>query len=422
MSIKYNNLYSISKILFLVFSFIPIVVKGQIDFEEGYFIKNSGNRVDCLIKNLDWRNNPTGFRYKVTEESEIQTATIENIKEFGINESLRYVKATVNMDMSINASNSFRSMSSKRAPEFEEITIFLKLEVEGKANLYSYRGKNQEKYFFNLDSTEIEQLIFKLFKINDKSFAKNEAYKAQLLNNLKCENVSIKDVNNTDYAKKSLSSLFRKYNICIDPSLEGTQVENSLSSTRRTRDFINITIRPGINISSLFVENPTNSSRNVDFGNKTNFRIGVESEIILPFNKDKWSIFLEPTYQYYSSETQIPRVGQVPAAFREVTADYRSIEVPLGLRYYMFLNENFKFFVNTAYIFDFTMQGEVNYEESANLQISSLGNFTVGAGFDYNNLIKLEIRNGFNRDVLNDFPALFSDYTNFSLILGISIF
>jgi hypothetical protein len=38
---------------------------AQITFEKGYFINNSGDRTECFIKNIDWRDNPTKFEYKM---------------------------------------------------------------------------------------------------------------------------------------------------------------------------------------------------------------------------------------------------------------------------------------------------------------------------------------------------------------------
>ena len=38
------------------------------------------------------------------------------------------------------------------------------------------------------------------------------------------------------------------------------------------------------------------------FDSNTNVSLGIEAEFILPFNKNKWAIIFEPTYQYYKTE------------------------------------------------------------------------------------------------------------------------
>ena len=39
--------------------------------------------MDCLINNVDWKNNPTKFTYKLSETTEEKTATLETASEFG---------------------------------------------------------------------------------------------------------------------------------------------------------------------------------------------------------------------------------------------------------------------------------------------------------------------------------------------------
>ena len=59
---------------------VPFLVLGQINFESGYFINNDQDKVSCFIKNEDWLNNPTAFTYKLSENGNIQEATISEVK------------------------------------------------------------------------------------------------------------------------------------------------------------------------------------------------------------------------------------------------------------------------------------------------------------------------------------------------------
>lgn len=56
-------------LLALKFSF---VVNAQINFEKGYFISNDNEKIECLIKSIDWKNNPTEFKYKLNEKQTCQ--------------------------------------------------------------------------------------------------------------------------------------------------------------------------------------------------------------------------------------------------------------------------------------------------------------------------------------------------------------
>ena len=47
-------------------------VLTQIRFEPGYFVNNSCERINCLIKNVEWKNNPINFAYRFTENDSIK--------------------------------------------------------------------------------------------------------------------------------------------------------------------------------------------------------------------------------------------------------------------------------------------------------------------------------------------------------------
>ncbi|MFK7782131.1 hypothetical protein [Psychroserpens sp.] len=72
-------------ILSLCFLFCCTVSFSQINFEKGYLISNQGEKLDIFIKNNDWNDNPTEFKYKITLDSDqVIDESINNVKEFGI--------------------------------------------------------------------------------------------------------------------------------------------------------------------------------------------------------------------------------------------------------------------------------------------------------------------------------------------------
>ncbi len=112
------------KLLLALFTLILSVnSSAQINFEKGYFINNSGDKTECLIKNIDWKNNPTEFLYKLLENDTPKTATIEMVKEFGINNISKYSRANVNIDRSSEMAD---KLSTNKSPVFNEEQLFLK--------------------------------------------------------------------------------------------------------------------------------------------------------------------------------------------------------------------------------------------------------------------------------------------------------
>ncbi|MFS4492404.1 tRNA modification GTPase [Maribacter sp. 2308TA10-17] len=374
----------------------------QISFEKGYFIDNNGNRIDCLIENIDWKNNPTEFKYKLSENSKSKKATLTMVKEFSIQNFSKYVRGNVEIDRSSSILN---QLSSVRNPVLKKETLFLKILVEGKSNLYHYEDGNLIRFFFSKnDSNVIEQLIFKYYLTSNNFRAENNRFKQQIINNLKCNSISSKNIEKTKYDNEDLIHVFIQYNQCMDSDFINYY-------EKEKRDLFNFNLRPGVNISSLNVTNQANIFRNVDFGNKFGFRFGLEGEIIMPFNKNKWAIIVEPTYQQFSSEEESP-ISAV---------DYKSIEIPLGIRHYFFLNENSKFFINGSYVLDNVLNSKISYSNT-DFEITKSTNLAFGIGYKQKDKYSLELRYHTSRNILSSLFFFSSDYNALSIIFGYSLF
>lgn len=389
------------QILLLLTTILSLNSYSQINFDKGYFINDSNQKVDCLIKNIDWKNNPTEFEYKLTNNSDTQKATIKTVKEFGIYNMSKYVRYLVKIDRSSDLIN---KMSNVKNSVFKEEELFLKVLIEGKANLYSFEDSNLKRYFYSLDNSNVEQLIFKQYINSDNQVGTNKKYKQQLWDNLKCSSFEMDKIKKMEYKKKELVSFFEEYNKCNNQ--EFIKYEE-----KQKRDLFNLSIRPGLNSSSLVIYNSSSSLRRTDYGNKMTFRIGLESEIVMGFNKNKWAIIIEPTYQYYKAEEE-PVTN-----LSNTNVDYKSIEVPVGLRHYFFLNKSSKIFINGSFISEIILDSKVR-----NLDVKSDVNFAMGLGYNYNNMYSVELRYQTNRDVLTNYILWNSEYKTISVIFGYTLF
>ncbi len=380
---------------------------AQISYEQGYYIDNTGQKIKGQIKNLDWKNNPTEFDFKAQPDGESTTFTKTYAQEFGLPGKLKYRRANVKIDKS---SSSLSTMDKDRNPKFVEEQLFLKCLVEGKASLYRYVSGNLSRFFYRIGGDSIKPLIYKTYLVKDnKGIAKNERYKQQLLNDLKCSSITEGTIENLSYKNKDLERIFVKYNECSNA--EFTQYEK-----KKKQDLFNLNIRIGLNYTNLDIQ------RFSDYGEitetkldaKTSLKVGLEAEYILPFNKNKWAMMAEPTYQYYSSEKTI--------GDGEAKIDYKSIELPIGLRYYMFLNPNSKIFINASYVFDFAFKSTIDFEYGTDLQIQSRSNLALGVGYKFMDKYSLELRYGLNREILSNYSSYTSDYKSLSLLVGYTLF
>ncbi|MFA0962324.1 hypothetical protein AB9P05_10985 [Roseivirga sp. BDSF3-8] len=381
-------------------------VFGQITFEPGYLITEEGTRKEVLIRNADWKDNPDRFTYRETENGETQTATLQEVKEFGIGESEVFRRFTVDVDMS---SDEVEKMSKSMNPEYERVTTFLRLLVEGQASLYQYESGNTRRFFMQQGDTP-EQLIFKSYLTSNNDVAKNYGYKQQLLNKLNCSSVSQRSVGSLGYGRKSLTKFFVNYNECVN-----APVTNYLAK-REKRDVFNLYLRPGVNLYQANMESAVyDVIPPVDFENEVNARLGVEAEFVLPYNKGKWAILVEVASQSYSSETSNSRNERI-------TVDYRSFEVPLGLRHYFFINEKARVFVNAQYVIDFVnSESIVEFSNSPDMKVSTATNFAFGAGFNYGRF-NVEGRYSTSRGLVTDYLSWSSSYEGVSVIVGFRVF
>ena len=327
---------------------ISIFTYSQTKFQKGYFIKTNGDKVECLIKNEDWKNNPTDFAYKLTEDSEIQSGDIAQIIEFSIGNSSKFIKQEVDVDIS---TNHVSNLSYLKEPEWEKRTVFLKVLLSGKASLYFYASPGINRYFYNLENGKVIQLIYKRYQTFDRNIKVNNSFRQQLYNSfLDCSSLEIKDFNAINYNQPSLSKIITAYNDCSGSNSDYFEINNASLS-------LNLKVKGGLNISSVNnVKNGLTSSRNANFGNMLGYRFALESEIILPFNNNKWGLFFEfAKNQKLNKTTKAGGDGNV-------TLTYDYIEGTLGMRHYLYINSSSKASIHVGYAWDLFPKIEMDYD------------------------------------------------------------
>ena len=398
---------------------------AQVKFEKGYIINQNNVKKEVLIKNKGWVSNPDNFVFKTDENSAEDKGIPSTIKEFGIYNDAKYVSYTGDIDYS---SDDISSFSHTNEPKFVKSSVFLKELVTGSKKLYTYKG-HITRYFYSESDSIIHPLIYKkyFFNGNSSQVATNDQYLDQL-KTIFSDNSDIQTlVNRTQYTASSLTKIFKAYNNKnSDGSVTNQTNDQNFTENKRQAKF-NLNIRPGINFyAPLKLEE---SYPNPGFSSKSNFRVGLEAELILPFNKNKWSVILEPTYsQYTNKRTTIPTDDNL----YNITMDsYSSINIPVGIRYSMFLNDKSKIFVNaTINVFNIRTSSpssiDVDYDGAVfdKIALASSQSFrgsSLGAGFNYNNKFSIEARFNNRTNILyKDLPH--ADLKSFSLILGYNIF
>jgi hypothetical protein len=392
----------------------PFVAYSQLAFESGYFINEDGQKIDCMIENVDWHNNPTEFKYQLSGTQEIMKADVNHVKEFAIPDVCKFISAKVNIDRSGTGTS---RMNTNKHPVFNEEQLFLKVLVEGGASLFFYEDVNGRAFFYQVKDSVIKQLIYKEYLTRDNMIATNTSFRQQLYNDLKCQDITMADLEDIKYSKKSLERVVVKYNRC-------TNSEYHEFKTKENADRLTLTVRPGLQISSLSGTYSNTTVRDFDFSPDLSIRLGIEAELILPIgNKRKWALIGEPTYQSLKSSKRRSN-SEVSGGILISSVDYRTIEVPLGVRRYFFLKNGSKIFVNAALVADLKFNSSLRFARAngsllGTEKVESNPNMALGVGYKHKGRYSLELRHRLDQDVI-DFSEFESSYKTFSVIFGYS--
>jgi hypothetical protein len=374
--------------------------QAQTGFQHGYYIRNGGARISGLIKDYGWRNNPTNIVFKSSPADAPVTVEMDSIREFGVGNS-KYQRFEIEVETS---GDSIDELSNSPAPQYRHDTAFLQVLVEGRASLYLYQNKHLMLYFFRLNSAVPTPLVSKQYLGPDGNVHVNQEYLKKLGDSLSCSASSFADPTRVQYDTKSLIFFFMAYNNCVKSAYTDYW-------TRSAKIAFHLSIRPGIDQSTFTVSRsgPFAASQQ-SFGSQASFRIGAEAELILPFNKNKWAVLLEPEYRSYNSS----------AGGTGFVADYKALQFLLGVRYYMFIGTQSKLYLTAALCSAFQMSSTVEYDGDY-LSFGPGWGAGLSVGYRFKDRLGIELRYTTPEDVLGDYIYFKSNLTTSSLILSYRI-
>jgi hypothetical protein len=391
-------------ILTALFTILSIAGYAQIKFDSGYFVTNDGNRTYCLIKNYDWNFNPTGFFYEKTAIAPVEKADIANVTEFGILNFSRYERYEVDVDTSAEQTG---ALDDNSGPEYKKKTVFLKVLVEGRATLYEYRDQTMTRFYFKTDSISLRPLVHKqyLAAIDQNAILENNLFRNQLISALQSPELNMGRFEHLKYSEASLIGIFDDYN-----RSHGTSGEKYV--LKRNKGQFNFNLRLGADLSGLTLnENYALAPGKTTYGNKISGTVGLEAEDILPFNRNKWAIILQPTYHYYKAD-----LGS------SGSADYKQLQIGIGAREYFFIGKDSRLFATAlAFVDEPVGSGELNYYSySLNYRLR----YTAGlsAGYKYKNKCSVELQYNLGNNILDSYLFIQAQLHTTSLIFAYTIF
>ncbi len=393
--------------------FLSFGSHAQLLFEQGYFIQNSGKKVECLIKDRDWKRNPTEFEYRLSGKGDIQIASIDSVSEFSVYNTFKYIRDTIDID---RTSDDLTHITYEKEPDFRREVLMLKVLIEGKATLFSYQDKHIKRYFFSVDNAPIEQLIWKRYLIQANSFGTNNHFRTQLFKLMDNDNTD--SVANLNYIKSDLVRFFENYN--QHNASTGTPF-TSTSFVPKDEKWFQLSAFVGLNRSKMKYSDYIATWKNTDFDPKFGAKLGLDFTFIMPFNHNKWTIFFAPGYMYYDSDA-IYYQNTIIKEAKNARFSGKFIELPIGVRYYMFFNSTSRISLSLAYVRDISINSFVDFEIGNDYDAGPTSYFSPGIGYHYgkrlNFWVTYQSRNHFITIANNVNPRL----KTVTLCLGYTLF
>ena len=383
----------------IALSVIAMAAQAQIDFQPGYYIRNDGTKVSCLIKDRGWRNNPKNIVCKTSPDAAPVTIGQESITEFSVGNA-KYQRFSIDVDTSAQG---LEDLGRSWLSQFRHETAILRVLVEGKATLFVYRNGDRTKFYFKLNTATPQPLIFKQYMSDGGSIATNLGYITQLSDSLTCSSSNLPDPTTLRYEEKGFVRYFIAYNACMK-----SPYTDYWAKTGKTA--VHLFIKPGLDLSDAkLTDNSSASAHSYDFGSQPSFRIAAELEIVLPFNRNKWALVFEPAYLSYSGKTSSGS-----------HLDYKAVQALLGARYFLIVAGPSKLYLTGSIYADFPTNTNLIYGSDA-IQFSTHFGASFSAGYRLHDRFGIELKYSIPRGLLDNYYYLRATLNTTSLTFSCRI-
>lgn len=388
---------------------INFALSAQNKTNKGYIIKNNGEKIFGYFKKKSFSDSPDYIDFRTDSQSDFKKFPPAQISEFFLDDNVKFTSALVKLDLS---SDKIANLSYLKEPEFIDKHIFLKVILEGKANLFVYNKKGIKKYFYSIEKGEISQLIYKRYYKGIKNVAYNNTYRQQISSSFfDCKKIKQKEYTSIGYNANSLIKFFIDYNSCQD------QTSTVLYKNESKVDF-SIMPRIGVFNMNIGISHKNIATLGVDFGSFSGLRYGILGQA----RYDNWTIFLGFESNSKVNKTVTIKTSSPTLPTQDVTLEYKSFEVLAGIKYGYNLDENSTIYVFGGIANESRSELKIDYTVSRDFsEIQSDANVFIGLGYSYNKF-NLDAKMTIAKNFFPNSSNFNSKITEFGLMLGYEIF
>lgn len=333
-------------------------LSAQIEYEPGYYLNSSGEKVVGQIGNELWGKAPEEITF-VNEQGEETVISRADMSEFSIDGKVKFLRAMVPIDTSTNMLNVLSEMIE---PLFDTQSVFLLVHIEGNVMLAEYLWEGHPRYFLSTDDgNSFIPLIYKKYRLitydengGEKiQIRENIMFKNQLLEHLSQSGVGFEEVANLEYSRRDLLKLIAEVNgdQSIDYSMgsflsERVEIAGRLELTRW-----NLKV----------VESPYTVNTGYTLGGS----VGTSFLIKFPFERVTLGLNFAPSLRFQNKTSD-------STEFRQYKIRYLSLEFPISGRLMYSFSPSTRVFAGVGYTWVFhPTKSSLQFEDGFGVMLNS---------------------------------------------------
>lgn len=416
------------KTLFALSFLFCISASAQVKFEPGYFISNNGQKTICFIRNKDKNVSPVKFQYKLSENGDIQVATIDSVSSFEIlNTIYKFQRFKVKIE---HSGIDIKNLLDQKNIVFNDEILFLQVLVEGNASLYVYNAADGvKKFFYSINNGSVNPLVYYKYLDEGNTIGEMNGFKQQLQNDLQCSAITTESLKRIHYTESELVQLFTKFNQCKDVNYKNTVMKPAKGENQ-------LDILIGINTSSLELNQKSapgapssGSMRRYSNTERTSQKVSPAISFsithLFAFRKGAWAIFIEPGFQVYKNE--LSDVSIPSGSATTLPINYAFLSLPIGIKHFIYLNDNSKFYLKGAIGYNIVLNSSNVFGTAPTYRTKNgldqygfvgIPHFILGAGLLVKKRYSIESKFYINNTMLDNEQWKTGFVNSFSLMFG----
>jgi Outer membrane protein beta-barrel domain len=377
------------KFTFFFLLVIPFFSFSQIKGKKALIVMSNNDTVYGFIDDKEWLSNPSAVKLKKNQTGTFTEYKASQLKSIHINDGDYYESHLITID---NTPSEFEgaSFDSSQILKVEKHAFLLVQFSNAEVILYSYRAKNQMRFYLRRGNEIPQELIYRrytvrkdngIFEMEDKSFTDQLSFLAENCNE------AAKKLMALSYKLSDITDLLKIYYKNCGKSTT-TYLHKQMGKGK-----FSVSLLGGISKTSLSFKGPNPDAVYVGVITRTALKTnpsispGIRLTYLIPRAHQKFSISLDFYYNQFSAIASEYTYNNSPNDYETkiLTINPKYMHSSLGLKYFLNRENNLRPFLQAG-VSESIMLSE---KSEAMWNKYSVGSNTITTGYPFpNNSLK----------------------------------